>query len=390
MPRRALAVGLAAATALAAFSTTHAGAAAPQTGERRVCAAPAAGSFACDAHVRTKGAAPDATTTYVNGFSAAQIEKAYGLTGLTGSTLVAVVDAYASPNAKADLDEYRRVMGLPAASYTQVNQTGGTTMPAGDVGWGQEQMLDLEMVSAVCPTCPILYVGGNSSSFADLGAAVATAEAKGARIVSNSYGAAEFNGELTYAGNYDTPGVIYTVSSGDSGYGVQVPAAYKTVVAVGGTSLTLNPDGSRKAETVWNGAGSGCSAYVGKPGWQKDNATCSKRTVADVSAVADPATGVAVNDSYGATGGASWLVFGGTSVAAPIIAGVYGLKGVTSTTSAATLYAAQGSSSLYDVTSGSNGRCVKGSRTSTAYLCTGVQGYDGPTGVGTPNGTGAF
>ena len=127
------------------------------------------------------------------------------------------------------------------------------------------------------------------------------------------------------------------------------------------------------------GAGSGCSAYITKPSWQTDGG-CARRTVADVSAIADPNTGVAVYDSYAYRGASGWLVFGGTSVAAPIIAGVYALGGAGSST-AQSLY---NSSAFWDVTSGSNGSC------GGSYLCTGTVGYDGPTGLGTPNGITAF
>jgi subtilase family serine protease len=323
---------------------------------------------------------PDATTTYQSGYTPAQLRQAYGLNGLSSSTVVAVVDAYAHPNAAADLAVYRTQFGLGAANLTQYNQTGGSISTVGaDVGWGQEEMLDLEMVSAICPTCPIIYVGANSASFADLGAAVNTAVAKGAKVVSNSYGAGEFRGATSYAGPYNHPGVAITVSSGDSGYGVQVPAAFNTVTAVGGTNLKLDGAGNRVSETVWSGAGSGCSAYVTKPSWQHDT-KCSRRTVADVAAVADPATGVAVYDSYGSTGGANWYVFGGTSVAAPIIGAVYALSGSTSGIPAQLSYT--NASALFDVTSGTNTR-----RCRAGYLCSGATGYDGPTGNGTPNGS---
>ncbi|MDP9181251.1 MAG: S8 family serine peptidase [Actinomycetota bacterium] len=394
MTRRPLPLAAAVATlttalvVVPALSTTAN--ASPTHGDQRVCAAPSkVGVAACHAHVRTVVGSdgkvrPDATTTYSSGFSPAQLQKAYSVTGLTSSSLVAVVDAYASPNAVADLAAYRTRFGLGTASFTQVSQTGGsiTTVPT-DVGWGQEEMLDLDMVSAMCPTCPILYVGGNSASFADLGAAVNRAVTMGAKVVSNSYGAAEFSGETTYASSYNHPGVAITVSSGDSGYGVQVPAAYNTVTAVGGTALTLNADSSRKTETVWSGAGSGCSAYITKPSWQHD-ASCTRRTVADVAAVADPATGVAIYDSFGSTGGANWYVFGGTSVAAPIIGGIYGLSGNTAGVPTALAYSAP-AGSLFDVVSGSNTR-----RCRFGYLCQGAVGYDGPTGMGTPNGVAAF
>jgi subtilase family serine protease len=253
------------------------------------------------------------------------------------------------------------------------------------VGWGQEEMLDLEMVSAICPACPILYVGASSPSLNNLGVAVDRAAAMGAKVISNSYGAKEFSGETTHAGHYKHPGVAITVSSGDSGFGVQVPAAFKTVTAVGGTTLRLNANSTRLSETIWSGAGSGCSAFIAKPSWQRDTA-CSRRTVADVSAVANPATGVAVYDSFGSTGGANWFVFGGTSVAAPIVGAIYALSGRTPAVPASLAYSAP-AGSLFDVTSGNNGVC---GGLSQAYLCTGGPGYDGPTGNGTPKGAGAF
>lgn len=401
---RALRISALAAIAVGGLLVTPALADPSPTGTsnsaRRVCAEPIPGYAGCFAEVRTKGgtATPDATTSYTSGYSPAQLKTAYGLTGLTSTTTVAIVDAYAHPSAAADLAVYRTQFGLGTANLTQYNQAGGSvgTVTA-DVGWGQEEMLDLEMVSAICPTCPIIYVGGNSASFADLAAAVNTAFAKGAKVISNSYGGAESAGVSTYAAAYNHPGVAITVSSGDSGYGVQSPASYNTVTAVGGTNLTLNADNTRKTETVWSGAGSGCSGYIAKPSWQHDTA-CTKRTVADVSAVADPATGVAVYDSFGSTGGANWFVFGGTSVAAPIIGGVYALSGNTAGTPASLAYSAP-AGSLYDVASGNNGRCVKGLKTNTAYLCTGTAGltayngsfgYDGPTGLGTPNGITGF
>jgi len=394
MARRPLLLALLAGALVAGTLGSTAASAAPSASgtahsDKRVCAAPARGYASCDAHVRTKGGnvTPDATTSYTSGYAPAQLKSAYGLTGKDAAATVAVVDAYAHPNAASDLAVYRNQFGLGTANLTQVNQNGGTTLPAGDTGWGQEEMLDLEMVSAICPGCHILYVGANSASFADLATAVNTAVAKGATVVSNSYGGGESSAVNTYAAAYNHPNAAITVSSGDSGYGVQSPASYKTVTAVGGTNLTLNADGTRRTETVWSGAGSGCSAYVTKPTWQQDTG-CSRRTVADVAAVADPATGVAVYDSYGSTGGANWFVFGGTSVAAPIIGGVYALSGNTTGTPASLAYATP--SALYDVTSGSNGRCVKGNRTSTAYLCTGTAGYDGPTGNGTPRGTIGF
>jgi len=361
---------------------------------QRVCAAVPVGYAACDARVVTDAnLTPLATKTWGgHGYSPTQLRTAYGLSAGPGLT-VAIVDAYANPNAAADLDFYRskNQFDLGTATLTQYNQTGGPISTVrGNTGWGQEEMLDLEMVSAICPACNIIYVGANSNSFADLGTAVNQAVTQGASVISNSYGASEFSGETAYAGYYHHPGVAITVSSGDAGYGVEAPAAFNTVTAVGGTTLKLNAaDNTRLSETVWSGAGSGCSAYIGKPSWQQDTATCGNRTVADVAAVADPATGVAVYDSYGSHRGFNWYVFGGTSVAAPIIGAVYALSGNTGNADNPTpaIFAYTHAGSLYDVTSGSNGSCG-------TYLCNaGIVaggGYDGPTGNGTPNGTGAF
>jgi len=370
-------------------SAAAAGSANGAVHSQRVCAAAPVGYAACHARVVTDAnLTPLATTTYSGGYSPNQLRTAYGL-GVGSAPLVAIVDAYAHPNAAADLAVYRAAFDLGAANLTQVNQSGGSiTTVSGNVGWGQEEMLDLEMISAICPACPILYVGASSNSFNDLAAAVDRAAILQAKVISNSYGGNEFSGESTIATHYNHPGIAITVSSGDSGYGAQAPAAFNTVTAVGGTHLTLNTDGTRNSETVWSGAGSGCSSYISKPPWQHDTA-CARRTISDVAAVADPATGVAVYDSYGSTGGANWYVFGGTSVAAPIIGAVYALSGNTAGVPASLAYAAP-TGSLFDVRSGSNGRCVRGKNTSGAYLCTAGTGYDGPTGNGTPNGTGAF
>jgi subtilase family serine protease len=384
-------LAFAAATALVAGATpASADAGGVPHFDKRVCAVAPAGFAACDSHVVTdKNLAPLASTTYTSGYAPVQLKTAYGLLGKDSTVTVAIVDAYASPNAAADLAAYRSQFGLGAANLTQINQTGGSIATvSANTGWGQEEMLDLEMVSAICPGCRLLYVGANSASFNDLATAVNTAVARGAAVVSNSYGGNEFSSETSLAGAYNHPGVAITVSSGDSGYGAQAPAVFNTVTAVGGTTLTLNSDGTRRGETVWSGAGSGCSAYIAKPSWQHDS-SCARRTVADVAAVADPNTGVAVYDSYGSTGGANWMVFGGTSVAAPIIGAVYALSGNTANVPAAMSYAAP-AGSLFDVTSGSNGRCVRGKSTTGAYLCTGGAGFDGPTGNGTPNGTAAF
>ena len=301
---------------------------------------------------------------------------------------MAIVDAYDDPNAEADLGTYRSQFGLSPCTtangcFRKVNQSGQTgSYPAANASWSQEISLDLDMVSAICPNCHILLVEASSNAFTDLGTSVNTAVSLGATEVSNSYGGGEFSSEPLYQSYFNHPGVPITVSSGDNGYGVQFPAASQYVTAVGGTSLTQAANSRGWSESAWSGAGSGCSAYIAKPSWQTDSG-CGRRTVADVSAVADPNTGVAVYDSYAYLGASGWLVFGGTSVASPIVASVYALAGNGATINNGA-YPYSHSGSLFDVISGSNGSCAG------SYLCTAGAGYDGPTGLGTPNGTAGF
>ncbi len=324
------------------------------------------------------------------GYGPADLQAAYSLPSSAAGAgqTVAIVDAYDDKTAENDLGVYRAQYGLAPCTtangcFKKVNQTGGSTPPTADASWGQEISLDIDMVSAICPNCHILLVEANTASFADLGTAENTAASLGANAISNSYGGGESSAETTtYDAYYNHPGHAITVSSGDSGYGVQYPAASQYVTAVGGTSLSRASNARGWNETVWNGAGSGCSAYETKPSWQTDTG-CARRTVADVSAVADPNTGVAVYDSTPYSGQSGWMVFGGTSVASPVIASVYALAGNGASVTYGS-YPYGHLSALFDVTSGSNGSC------GSSYLCTGKVGYDGPTGNGTPNGAAAF
>jgi len=340
------------------------------------------------AHCHALRVSPNASNP--SGYNPADLQSAYNLPSSTAGNgqTVAIVDAYDDPNAASDLNVYRSQFGLPACTtangcFKKVNQNGGTSYPRANGGWAQEISLDLDMVSAICPNCHILLVEASSSSLTNLGTAVNRAAAMGANEISNSYGGSESSSDPSYDSTYyNHPGIAITVSSGDSGYGVQYPAASQYVTAVGGTTLNRASNTRGWSETTWSGAGSGCSAYDPKPSWQKDSG-CSKRTVADVSAVADPNTGVSVYDSYAYQGQSGWLVFGGTSVASPIIASVYALAGNASTVTYGS-YPYSHTGSLNDVTSGSNGSC------GGSYLCTAGSGYDGPTGLGTPNGTGGI
>ncbi|NUR58429.1 MAG: peptidase S8 [Catenulispora sp.] len=328
---------------------------------------------------------PDATPA---GYGPANLQSAYKLPSSTGGTgqTVAIVDAYNDPTAEADLGVYRAQYGLPPCTtangcFRKVNQNGGTSYPATNAGWATEISLDLDMVSAICPKCHILLVEATTASYANLGAAVNEAAALHANAISNSYGGGDVSDAS--APYYNHPGIAITASSGDSGYGVQFPASSHYVTAVGGTHLTTAANSRGWSETVWSGAGSGCSTLnTALTGQASFNTGCAKRAEADVSAVADPATGVAVYDSTPYNGRSGWQVYGGTSVSSPIIASVFALAG--NAASINNNYPYAHSTSFFDVTSGSNGSC------SPSQLCHARVGWDGPTGLGTPNGVGGF
>lgn len=337
-----------------------------------------------------RGAAAGTTAALPTaGYRPVDIAAAYQLgSGGTVGTTVAIVDAYDNPNVEADLAVYRAAFGLPACTTTngcfrKVDQRGGSALPPGDPGWGVEIALDVQAVSASCPACKILLVEADTSSLISIGTAVNTAARLGAKVISNSYGADEFNGAIAVGRSYYLhAGVAQVVSSGDYGFtAAAFPAALPQVVAVGGTTLTKG-SGSTWTEKAWSGAGSGCSAWFAKPAWQQDT-HCAMRTTSDLSAVADPATGFAVYDTYGLGASNGWIVVGGTSLAAPLIAGMIARAGNPGALDTAH-YAYTHRSGLKDVVGGSNGFC------GGDYLCTAKKGYDGPTGLGSPRGLSAL
>jgi subtilase family serine protease len=331
------------------------------------------------------------------GWGARDIESAYKLpvTRETHQT-VAVVDAYSTPALAANLAVYRKQYGLPACTTAGgclriVNQNGkAAPLPASGVpyGWDVETMIDVSMVSATCPHCKILVVEASSPSFADMAAAENTAARLGAQVISNSYGARETGLTQSYASAYDHPGHVIVAAAGDDGFtAANFPANLATVTAVGGTELSRARNPRGWAEQVWKeepifAGGSGCSAYVAKPGWQHDP-HCGMRTVADVSAVA---TDIPIYEKL--QGG--WLSVFGTEVSAALIAGVYGLAGNAATIKPGFEYAHSGS--LFDITKGNDDLTFGGNGAECGfdYLCVAKKGYDAPTGLGTPDGIGAF
>jgi hypothetical protein len=327
------------------------------------------------------------------GWAPSNIQARYNLPSSTNGSgqIVAIVDAYDNPDVASNLAEYRSNYGLGTANFTKYNQTGQTSnYPSGNVGWGLEIDLDVQMVSAACPLCTIYLVEANSSDKKDLDAAEVEAVKLGAHIVSNSWISYGCQGSGCPAKkDFDTPGVVYVAGSGDAGYDENGgPESFPNVVSAGGTVLAQS--GSTYTETVWDDAGGGCSSNGGssgqkKPKWQTDP-DCKYRTDADVSALA---WDVAEYDSYGYGG---WLTVGGTSVATPLTAAVFALAGNASSQHAGEAFwsasQSQRNADLHYISSGNDGSC------GGEYLCeagTNQFGtYSGPSGWGTPNGVGLY
>jgi subtilase family serine protease len=358
----------------------------PKHKHRRVCPDVKAGEVRCHSQIviDSNGNPLTSSTPLSGSYTPVQFHTAYNLPNTSANVstpTIAIVDAYDSPTIESDLSAYSQQFGLPACTtangcFEKVNEYGVQgSYPASNSTWVNEISLDVEIAHAICQNCKIILVEANSDSGNDLFTAEETAVSLHPNVISNSWGGDEFSGETAYDSYFNHPGIAITVSSGDSGNVVQYPAASRFVTAVGGTTLTLNPDNTRASETAWSDGGSGCSVYESKPSFQTDTG-CSNRTVVDVAADADPNTGAAVYID------GSWYQIGGTSLASPLIAGVYALTGNVKSTVYAS-YPYLHPTSLYDVTEGSNGSC-------STYLCNAGTGYDGPTGLGTPNGTGSF
>lgn len=315
---------------------------------------------------------------------------------------VALIDAWGYAAAESDLAKYREKYGLAACTkangcFKKVNEKGEEANYPSESGeaekeWSLESALDLDMVSAACASCHILLVEATTEAAKDLAASAEEAAKLGATEISNSYGIPENNETLCPAKNgckeylaaYNHPGIPVTVSSGDSGYDDGVgapswPATSPNVIAVGGTALIKAENSRGWSEKVWQDSGSGCSLYEAKPAWQKDTG-CTKRMDNDVSAVAALETPVSIYNTHYASG---WELVGGTSVAAPLVAGIEAhANSATKSAGAKAFYEHPGM--LFDITEGSNGICVPPAE--DAYECHGEPAYDGPTGWGTPDG----
>ncbi len=404
---------------------------------RKPVARPAAGATAPEVKPFVAGAGA-ALVGPAGGLTPEDLASAYGYTPTadgTGET-VGIVDAFDDPSIASDLAEFDTHYGLPACTtengcLRKVGQSGGSVPAADTSGWSVEIALDVETVHAACPNCHILLVESNNNSIANLATATNRAVALGASVVSNSYGGPESFEGASERSAYDHPGVPILASTGDDGYYnwldsstnlqqdaelqmANSPAALPSVISVGGTTLELNPNGTRASETAWDEAGGGCSKVFEAQQWQQNVAGfaftgCGKKRLdADVSAVADPNTGLDIYDTYDCGAECEgldegWETIGGTSLAAPFISSLYALAGGGHGLPypAVTLY---GQAARFDVTEGGNGACE-----GEAFECKGINslgfgrvdcegttecdagaGYDGPTGVGTPEGLGLF
>ena len=416
---------------------------------------PVAASEAGRPGVRRVPAAPAALTFGPHGgLTPALLESAYGYDGNTGGSgqTVAIVDAFDDPNIESDLAAFSKQYELPPCTsaegcFRKVNQFGSSakgTLPAADeTGWSVEISLDVEMVHSACPNCRILLVEAENSFLSNLGAAVKKAVELGAGIVSNSYGGPE---RVQFGppdrALFEHPGAVIAAATGDEGYDswitfpddpetTNAPASMPGVVSVGGTTLTLNGEGRRAQETVWNGngrenegrshhgaSGGGCSIFFEAPFWQRYAAGFAatgcgeQRLSADVAAVGDPLTGFEIYDTYNCgpkctelKGAAKWSRIGGTSVSTPLIASMYALAGGAHGIAypSETLYAHLGDASLFDVASRGNGYCNNGGGAcgidaasgeqldcEGTTACNAVPGFDGPSGVGAPASLEAF
>ena len=346
-----------------------------------------------------------------SGYGPADLQAAYNLTAASSSNgagkTIAIVDAFDDPNAESDLAVYRTTFGLPACTsangcFLKVNQSGNVSpTPQPNAGWAGEISLDVDMASAICPNCKIVLVEATDNSNNLYIAENTAAGLCAASVISNSWLGTEYSGEtsddLTY---FHHPGVPMTFAGGDGDYPGGYPAAGAYVTAVGGTTLN-NAGLISQTETVWNtspgaeGTGSICSFYEAQPSWQvalgsSYTSVCAMRIDNDVSAVADPNTGVAVYNTYSDVG---WAVYGGTSAATPIIAAVYALAPNTALINDAS-YPYSHTGSFNDIISGNNGPCTPTGIYTVDYtgtfICKAIAGFDGPTGVGTPHGIGGF
>jgi hypothetical protein len=352
----------------------------PPTGS--VCSS---GEMRCLAHVVIDDQGAIAPLSSHGGLTPTDIRSAYRINpNISTHPTVAIVLAYGYSAIEQDLATYRNAYSLAPCTRANgclevINQRGATSPlpadPPADNDWTLEGALDIDAVSAACPRCKILVVLSDSSSSADMFAAQAMAASRKPAAISDSWGAVEHPDAMLTERFFDHPGVGQFVASGDAGFntdgrGPMYPSTSAHVIAVGGTRLDRAQNNRGWIETAWTRGGSSCSAAIPKPSYQPLS-PCTKRVTTEVAAVGDPGTGLAVYNE--ANGG--WLVLGGTSLSAPLVAAMFASAGHGAAMPADF---SRGTDALFDVTSGTNGPCG-------SILCTAAAGWDGPTGYGTPD-----
>ncbi len=328
-------------------------------------------------HLRVK---PNATTS-PTGLSPSQIKTVYNLPTTGGIGTVAIIDAYDDPTAEKDLNVYSTMYGLPSCTTANgcFEKHKMSSRISTNAGWALEIALDTQVVHGIAPYAKILLVEARTNSGNDLLAAVNYARLRSDVVaISMSWGSPEFSGSPTYDSYFtSTYGAKFFASTGDNGMGVSWPAVSANVMAVGGTTLSFNTNGTLYAETAWAGSGGGISLYVPMPTYQVAyGLTGTTRHVPDISGNADPASGWAIYDSTSYYGQKGWFNVGGTSASTPMWAAIHALSHTTSLSQIYTDAMAGYSSYFRDVTSGTNGTC--------GVVCTASAGYDTVTGLGSP------
>ncbi len=373
-----------------------------------VCDKPAPGEVSCLSKIAYDTAGQQVITPHANpaGMGPREYHTAYQLPCTPGGPVasvcatpatygpqtIAIVDAgnYSTGVAglNSDMQVYNQQYGTPPCNTDNgclkvINQSGGTTLPV-DAGWSDEISIDVTAVHNICQTCKIVLVEANDSKIASMEAAHRYAASLKPVAISDSW-SGNNPGDIA---TYNQPGIAQIASAGD--YGVVTtqnpPSDMPGVIAAGGTTLKLNSDGTRASEVVWTKSGGGCSLNAAAPSWQTtlpnwSTAGCgTKKAFGDLSADADTATGISIYDR------GKWLVGGGTSLSAPLLAAMFGLSGgvPAGTVAPSILYANNTSANYFDVTSGNN--CTA----SVSAHCTTGPGFDTPTGLGVPIGLGAF
>lgn len=331
------------------------------------------------------------SATGPTGLSPSQIDTAYNLPGTGGAgKTIAIVDAYSDSTIAPDLSAFSTKFGLPVCTTSngcfQIHPMAQRVQA--NSGWALEESLDVEWAHAIAPQAAIMLVEARSSSGNDLLSAISYAKSQpGVVAVSMSWGGPEFNGESSYDTDFATAGggVQFFAAAGDSGHGVDWPAASPNVIGVGGTTLSLNPNGTINHETAWSGSGGGISNYESEPTYQSGLlpaiSSGNHRAVPDVTYDADPASGVAVYDSTRYDNESGWFQVGGTSAGTPQWAAIDAINASNgSALSSSKLYhdAAPATYAKYfrDITTGSNGTC--------AVVCSAAPGFDFVSGLGSP------